>query len=179
MTEQRKRFVDKYFETLNATQSAIYAGYSELSAKSQASQLLCDPEIEAYLSDLRNTLAEKTGITQQRVLQEYAKIAFFDIREAFDVDGGLIHVKQLDDNSAGAISSIKSSEEWGEDDAGNKIIVGTLKEVKVFDKIRALQDLGKHLGMFEKDNEQSKGNTTNIINLGSGTPPDAIITEAE
>lgn len=154
MTEQQKRFADRYFETLNGCQSAIYAGYSEATAKQQAYNLLQEPEVEEYLSNLRNDLAEKTGITQERVLQEYAKIAFFDIREVFDVDGGLIHVKQLDDSSAGAIASIKSSEEWGEDDEGRKIITGTLKEVKIFDKIRALQDLGKHLGMFEKDNQQ-------------------------
>lgn len=154
LSEQKKRFCDKYFETLKGAESARYAGFSEATARQIAHNMLQEPEVEEYLSALRNTLAEKTGITQQRVLEEYAKIAFFDIREVFDIDGGLIHVKQLDDSSAGAISSIKSSEEWGEDDEGNKVITGTIKEVKVFDKIRALQDLGKHLGMFEKDNDQ-------------------------
>ena len=154
MTESVQRFADKYFETLNATQSAIYAGYSELSATSQASQLLSDPEVQEYLQAMRAEYAEKSGINKERILEEYAKIAFFDIREIYDVDGGLINVKQLDDKSAGAIASIKSSEEWGEDDEGRKMVIGTVKEVKIFDKIRALQDLGKHLGLFEKDNDQ-------------------------
>lgn len=154
MTEQTKRFLDRYFETLNATQSAIYAGYSEKSARSQASQLLDVEENQEYLQKLRNKLSAKHGVTQDRLIEEYAKIAFFDIREIYDVDGGLIHVKQLDNKSAGAIASIKSTEEWGEDDEGNRTIIGTNKEVKIFDKIRALQDLGKHLGLFEKDNDQ-------------------------
>lgn len=154
MTEQRKRFADKYFETLNATKSAIYAGYSEQSATSQGSQLLNEPDVQEYLQAIRLEYQNKSGITKERLLEEYAKIAFFDIREIYDVDGGLIHVKQLDDKSAGAIASIKSTEEWGEDDEGRKIITGTNKEVKIFDKIRALQDLGKHLGLFEKDNDQ-------------------------
>lgn len=163
MTDQRKRFADRYFETLNGTQSAIYAGYSELSAKSQASQLLSDPEIEEYISKLREVESAKSGINRQRVLDEYAKIAFFDIREVYDVDGGLIHVKQMDDNAAGAIASIKTTEEWGEDDEGRKTITGAIKEVKVFDKIRALQDLGKHLGLFEKDNDQKKNQASVTI----------------
>lgn len=166
MTEQRIKFCDNYFETLNAAKSAIYAGYSESTAKQIGHNLLQEDEIQEYLSKLRAEYSEKSGITKDRLLQEYAKIAFFDIREIYDVDGGLIHVKQLDDNSAGAIASIKSSEEWGEDEEGNKIITGTLKEVKVFDKIRALQDLGKHLGLFEKDNDQkAKAASVTIFQL--------------
>lgn len=156
MTDKVKRFLDKYFETLNATQSAIYAGFSEKTANVQACQMLAIEENQEYLQKLRDKLSHKHGVTQDKIIAEYAKIAFFDIRDIYDVDGGLIHVKQLDDKSAGAISSIKSTEEWGEDDEGNKIIIGTNKEIKIFDKIRALQDLGKHLGLFEKDNNQKK-----------------------
>ena len=152
MTEQRQRFCDRYFETLNATQSAIYAGYSEDTAKQQAWQLLQEEEVQEYLQKLREEYQLKTGVTKERLIEEYKKIAFFDIREIYDVDGGLINVKQLDDNSAGAIAGIKSTEAWEIDDNGDKVIIGTNKEVKIFDKIRALQDLGKHLGIFEKDN---------------------------
>jgi phage terminase small subunit len=165
MTELQKRFADRYFETLNGSQSAIWAGYSEATSRQKAYELLNEPEIEEYLTKLKAEYSEKTGITRQRVLDEYAKIAFFDIREIYDVDGGLINVKQIDDKSAGALASIKSSEEWGEDQYGNKAVVGTIKEVKVFDKIRALQDLGKHLGLFEKDNEQSKPVNAPVINI--------------
>lgn len=154
LTEQKKRFADRYFETLKGSQSAIDAGYSEATSRQIAHNLLQEPEVEEYLSHLRSDMASRHGVSKERLIAEYAKIAFFDIREIYDTDGGLINVKQLDDKSAGAISSIKSTEEWGEDSEGNKIITGTNKEVKIFDKIRALQDLGKHLGLFEKDNDQ-------------------------
>lgn len=156
MTDQRKRFADKYFETLNATQSAIYAGYSELSAKSQASQILAEEETQQYLQTLREKEQEQSGINRKRVLEEYAKIAFFDIREIYDVDGVLMNIKQFDDNSAAAVSGLKVTEEWGEDDEGRKTVIGTIKEVKLNDKLRALQDLSKHLGLFETDNSQRK-----------------------
>ena len=154
LTDKQEMFCQEYLIDLNATQSAIRAGYSERTAHSIGAENLIKPEIQARISELNKSRLEATGISQKRVLEEYAKIAFFDIREIFDVDGGLINVKQLDSNNAGAIASIKSSEEWGEDKEGNRIVTGTLKEVKVFDKIRALQDLGKHLGLFEKDNSQ-------------------------
>lgn len=163
MNDRQKKFADEYLLCNSGTKAAIAAGYSAKTAKVKASQLLVDEEIEAYLIEKRSDVAKKHGVTLDRVILEYSKIAFFDIREAFDIDGGLIQVKQLDDNSAGAISSIKSSEEWGEDEEGNKVITGTLKEVKVFDKIRALQDLGKHLGLFEKDNEQKKDSSSVTI----------------
>ncbi len=165
MTEQRKRFADKYFETLNGTQSAIYAGFSEDAARSYASQLLDDVEVQEYLQKLRVEYQLKTGVTKERLIEEYKKIAFFDIREIYDIDGGLINVKQLDDNSAGAIAGIKSTEAWDIDDNGDKVIIGTNKEVKIFDKIRALQDLGKHLGIFEKDNSQKVASMVTIFKL--------------
>jgi len=154
LTDKQEKFCQEYLVDLNATQAAIRAGYSEATARSQGQRLLTNVDIQARISELNKSRLEATGISQKRVLEEYAKIAFFDIREIFDVDGGLINVKQLDANNAGAIASIKSSEEWGEDEDGNRVVTGTLKEVKVFDKIRALQDLGKHLGLFEKDNSQ-------------------------
>lgn len=163
LTEKQERFCQEYLIDLNGTQAAIRSGYSIDSAKEIASENLTKPNIQLRITELNRSRQEATGINQKRVLEEYAKIAFFDIREVFDVDGGLINVKQLDDNSAGAIASIKSSEEWGEDENGDKVITGTLKEVKVFDKIRALQDLGKHLGLFEKDNAQQANKATVTI----------------
>lgn len=168
MTEQRKRFADKYFETLNGTQSAIYAGYSESTARVQASQLLDDEEIQQYLSTLRKEYQEKTGINKESVLNEYRKIAFSDIRKILTVDGGLKSIDEIDDETAGAIAGIESMDVLGEE--GEKF--GTNRKIKLHDKLRALEALSKHLGLFEKDNEQSKPNTQNIINLGSGIKPD-------
>lgn len=172
LTDKQERFCQEYLIDLNATQAAIRSGYSKHTAQEIGTQNLSKLLIQQRLIELNKSRLEATGISQKRVLEEYAKIAFFDIREIFDVDGGLVNVKQIDNNSAGAIASIKSSEEWGEDEDGNKVITGTIKEVKVFDKIRALQDLGKHLGLFEKDNDQTKPQTTTIVNLGSGVKPD-------
>lgn len=150
MTDQRKRFCDRYIQTLNAKESAIYAGYSEHTAASQGWQLLQEDEIQEYLSEKRKEFALKTDISIERVLNEYKKIAFSDIREICTVDGGLKDLSQLDDDSAGAIASIKSFEVKSSENQQ----LGTNREIKLHDKIRALEALGKHLGLFEADNSQ-------------------------
>jgi len=156
---KQQRFCEEYTIDFNGTQAAIRAGYSKKTANEQASRLLANVNIQNFIKSLQEETSNRLNITKEMLIEEYAKIAFFDIREVFNVDGGLIDIKQLDSKSAGAIASIESLEEWGKDDAGDSIIIGTTKKVKVFDKIRALQDLGKHLGLFEKDNDQKKFQT--------------------
>ncbi len=156
MTEQRKRFADKYFETMHATQSAVFAGYSEVSARSQASQLLADPEVQEYLQKLRAEYAEKSGITKEKWLDEIRKVAFSNISELYSSADALLAIKQVDDNTIGAVSSIKTRELIGNDG----VSVGSIVEVKMYDKLRALELAGKHLGFFEKDNNQKKTDIT-------------------
>jgi len=159
MTEQRKRFADRYFETLNGSQSAIYAGYSEATSRQKAWELLNDPEVEEYLSKLKAEYSEKSGISKQRVLDEYRKIAFSDVRNILTIDGGLKSIDDLDDDTAGAIAGIESFDEFSRD--GEKL--GTNRKIKLHDKLRALEALSKHLGLFEKDNKQKENQSTVTI----------------
>lgn len=146
MTEQVRRFCDKYFETLNGTQSAIYAGFSEKTARVQASQMLDTEEVQEYLGRLREDLANKTGISQEKVLREIARLAFVDIRNFYQGDGNLKPITDLDDDEAAALASVKSYEEKMED-----VTIGVNKEIKLYDKLGALEKLARHLGMYEKD----------------------------
>ncbi len=54
------------------------------------------------------------------------------------------------------LSAIKTDEIWARNEDGENERVGETKEVKIYDKIRSLENLGKHLGIFEKDNNQKK-----------------------
>lgn len=152
MLDQYKRFADRYFETLNGTQSAIYAGYSEASARQEASRLLDREDIQEYLQVLRDAAAEKTGITAARVLQEIGRLAFADIRNYYRGDNQLIPVCDLDDDAAAALAGLKTFEEFTPD--GDPI--GTSKEIKLYDKLAGLEKLARHLGLYEKDNGQKE-----------------------
>jgi len=166
MTEQRKRFADKYFETLNGSQSAIYAGYSEATSRQKAYEILNDPEVEEYLSNLRAKEAAKHGISKDRWLSELENIGFSNIQDFIETGNTIKDISQIDENKARAVSSVKKT--VTESEYGTKEVV----EFKLHDKLNALDKIGRHLGYFEKDNDQSKPKTTNIINLGGGVKPD-------
>lgn len=75
MQENHQRFADKYFETLNGKESAIYAGFAENSAKVQASQLLQREDIQEYLQKLRAEYSEKSGITKEWIIERFKLIS--------------------------------------------------------------------------------------------------------
>lgn len=156
LKDKQIRFCEEYLIDLNGTQAAIRAGYSPRTANEQAAQLLAKLSIQEYLQIRQKELQEKTGITQERVLKEYARIAFFDIRNIYGAGNALSDISDLSDDAAGAIASVKVMEEKGGNGKGEQVVIGWTKEVKLHNKVSALDSLAKHLGMFEKDNAQKK-----------------------
>jgi len=153
LTPKQEQFCNEYLIDLNATQAAIRAGYSKKTATEQASRLLINVKVIEYLNGLRSNLQKKTEITQQRVLDEYAKIAFFDIRRIYNDDGSLLPIKDIDDDSAAAIAGIECFEET--ERAGEETIVtGILRKVKITDKKGALDSICKVLGYNTPDKSQ-------------------------
>ena len=157
MTEAQKRFCDEYLIDLNATR-AYKVAYPNCkkddSARASSCQLLTNPNIQEYISEKIKEREERTKVTQDMVINELAKIAFSDIRELYNDSGGLKNIKSLDSNIAGAISSLETFEEYegrGED----REKTGDTQKVKLLDKTKALELLGKHLGIFKEKVEHS------------------------
>lgn len=75
MQDNHIRFADKYFETLNATKSAIYAGFSEDTAKQQGWQLLQREDVQEYLEKLRAEYAEKSSISKEWIVERFKDIS--------------------------------------------------------------------------------------------------------
>lgn len=162
LTDKQQRFVEEYLVDLNATQAAIRSGYSRDTARAIGSENLSKPDIQESIREKREELSESTNISAKRVIEEYAKIAFSDVRNVLTVDGGLKDTSEWDNDTARAVSSIKTTEVTSPE--GEKL--GTNREVKMYDKLRALEALGKHLGVFEKDNDQKKNeNTVTVFQL--------------
>lgn len=78
LTPKQERFVAEYLINLNANQAAIRAGYSAKTAAEQAHDLLRKPQIASAVSDAQQVRSQATGVTAERVLQEIARLAFFD-----------------------------------------------------------------------------------------------------
>jgi phage terminase small subunit len=108
-------------------------------------------------------IEKKHEINDDRITQEYARIAFFDIRRVFNPDGTLKGPHELEDDVAAALLSLEVDiQELGKGENSARVITA---KVKAINKIDALRDLGKHIGYFAKDNEQQKPETINYNNV--------------
>lgn len=145
MTKKQKRFVEEYLIDLNATQAAIRAGYSPDTAKSIGSENLTKPDIQARIAKAMAERSKRTGVDADRVVAELAKIAFVNAEDVIDAETATVKPNAAREDTA-AIQSVKVKT-FGED--------GLEREIKMADKIKALELLGKHLGMFKDKVELS------------------------
>lgn len=155
LTEKQKRFVTEYLVDLNATQAAIRAGYSPKSASRIAVELLNKTQVSAELQKRQTTLRNKLEITQEKVLEELAAIAFANGADfAMVTRSGIVRIiptEELPEEKRRAIASIKEGQ-WG-------------TEVKTHDKVRALELLGKHLGVFDNGASAAAEQENNIFEV--------------
>lgn len=150
LTPKQKRFVAEYLLDLNATAAAKRAGYSEKTACEQAARLLANVKVQTAVQEAEQARQERTEITQDMVLREMSKLAFFDIRKMFDKNGKPLDISALDADTAAALVGLDVQDVTDND--GNYI--GFVKKYKMADKIRALELLGKHLGAWEPLDKQ-------------------------
>ena len=142
--------MQEYLVDLNATAAAIRAGYSRKTANRIASENLSKPDIQTAIQEAKQARSQRTEITQDMVIQELAKLGFFDIRKLFDKDGKPLDISKLDDDTAAALVGLDVQDVSDSD--GN--YVGFIKKYKMADKIKALELLGKHLGAWEPQDKQ-------------------------
>ncbi|WP_019646187.1 terminase small subunit [Novispirillum itersonii] len=150
MSAKARRFVDEYMIDLNATQAAIRAGYSARSAKTQGSHLMTRPEVQAAVAAAQAGRSRRTEITADRVVEELARVAFFDLRRVFRPDGALIPVADLPEDVAAALAAVDLATVGKGEGA-----VEHIAKIKTADKLRALENLARHLGMFRERVEVS------------------------
>lgn len=142
LTLKQQRFVEEYLIDLNATQAAIRAGYSAKRASEIGHQLLQKTTVSEAISKALAARSRRTGINQDRVLLELAKVAFLNPTDVINMDEATIRGDASREDTA-AIASVKVKRIPTE---GGDIVE---REVKICDKLKALELLGKHLGMFK------------------------------
>ena len=159
LTQKQQRFCDEYLVDLNATQAALRAGYSKKTAYSIGVENLRKPEIQAEIQKRQNRLRNKLEITQEKVLRELAAIAFAngsDFAKVVNIGSlptvEMIPTDELPPEKLPAIAGIKTTQ--------------TGVEVKLHDKVKALELIGKYLSLFDGAAEQgqSENNLFDAIN---------------
>lgn len=138
LTEKQQRFVDEYLIDLNATQAAIRTGYSVKTANEQGARLLANVSVQQKIAEKMAERSKRTGVNQDRVVLELAKIAFVNAADVIDPESATIKEGATNDDTA-AIQSVKVKKGKGE---------GVEREIRLNDKLKALELLGKHLGMW-------------------------------
>lgn len=140
MTEKQKIFADEYLVDLNATRAYLVAYPSvkkEQTAAAAGARLLRNVKVAAYIAERMEERQKRTEVTQDRVVQELAAIAFARATDYAEIVDGSVRIRNtggLSDEQIRAIAGIK--------EGANGI------EVKLNDKQKALELLGRHLGMW-------------------------------
>lgn len=144
LTDLQIRFCQEYVKDLNATKAYFRAGYavkSEAAAASSASALIRNPKIRAYLGEV-------LSLSETSVISEIVKIAFANITDIVEFSDKSIAIKSsenLSDRAKSALQSISFTERYTEE---GKV---TTVQVKMHDKLAALEKLMKRLRMYPKE----------------------------
>lgn len=187
LTEKQKRFCDEYLIDLNATQAAIRAGYSPKGMNKRVTRMMANEGITNYIQQHMKDREKRTEITQDKVLKELAAIAFSNgsnyakvvEKKAYNEKGEPIIDEETGQQLTYKVVDMVLTDELSDID---KKAIASIKrgkngiEVSTCDKVRALELLGRHLGMFTNKVEVS-GNVNNpfenltteeLIRLASG-----------
>lgn len=141
ITPKQARFADEYLIDLNAKQAAIRAGYSKKTADVIGAELLRKTLVAEVIHKKIEARTARTNITQDRVLRELARIAFADSRSIMSwSERGVCPIDSdiLSDDDAAAVASVTET----------KTKDGGSMKVQMHDKMKALELIGKHLGLF-------------------------------
>lgn len=157
LNDKQKRFCKEYMLDFNGAQAAIRAGYSKKTAKEQATRLLTNAHLQKYLNECKAKLSQKIEITQERVLQEYSRIAFVDIREFYNQDGSLKNVTELSEEAAAALAAVE--------------IDNDTKKIKRWDKTKALDSICRMLGYNAPDK------VANVTTDGKDVPAPQLLSD--
>ena len=128
------------FVDLNATQAAIRAGYSAKTAQEQGSQNLSKLMVQQAIAEQMADRSRRTGVNQDRIVLELARIAFAKITDIVDSEGKIKSMATDDD-----LACIESVKYKGSESETSSSVE---REVKLSSKLKALELLGKHLGMW-------------------------------
>lgn len=175
LTPKQQQFVREYLIDFNATQAAIRAGYSPKTAQVIGAENLKKPMVAAEIQRLGQKTAQKLDITRESIMQELAAIGFARASdfvrvetepatrigihpitgEVVNLPGGYCQTVRITDTDdlpeekAAALAGIKQG--------ANGI------EVKLHDKVRALELLGKAVGVFDGGRDTPTEATNNLF----------------
>lgn len=151
LTPKQQMFVREYLVDLNATQAAIRSGYSKKTAQVQGAENLAKPMVQAALKEAMDERASRVELTADNVLRELRDLVFHNPKNYYDQNGQLLAVKDMPDEVAKTIHSVKILKtEFNASAEGDNVDFEPVQtvEVKGIDKLKAIEMSMKHLGIL-------------------------------
>lgn len=149
LTVKQRTFVDEYLVSLDPGRAAIAAGYSSAQAKNTGNRLLGKPFIARVVGTAMELRNRRTGITQDMIVTELAKMAFSNVGDYYTVGGNgaaYMNLEGATRSQLAPVKKIKTREvKEGRGDSARDI---EIVEFELYDKMAALKLLGQHIGMF-------------------------------
>ena len=165
LTTRQQCFVSEYLVDLNITAAALRAGYSERTAAQVGYQLMQKPAVQEAIHKAMDDRAKRTGVTQDKVVAELAKIAFSSGADFAQV----VTLKPREDDRPGVqLVELVDTDRLTPD---QKAAISSMEETKfgikvsTYDKVRALELLGRHLGMFDGSGGGEDGGVTLVDDI--------------
>ncbi len=150
------RFCREYIKDLNGKRAAIAVGYSAKTADRAASRLLSNVEVRALLAKLTKKHADKLDLSTEKVLSELSGVGFsnmLDYMKVTEEGDAYVDLSNLTREQSSAIQEV-TVDEYVEGKGKHARKVKRTK-LKLVDKIRSLELLGKHLKLFTERIEVS------------------------
>lgn len=188
LTPKQARFVEEYLVDLNATQAAIRAGYSQPTAYAIGFENLSKPQIAEAIAEAQLERSRRTGITADRVLQELARVGLSNLSDVtnwgtkevafgFDADGKRLRPEDIGDAAVVKYVDAPFVQPIDRDQLPEEIRSAVSEvsltrdgfKIKMHDKVGALTQMGRHLGMFT-DKLDAKLSGDLIVNIKRFTP---------
>ena len=141
LTAKQKAFVSEYLVDLNATAAATRAGYSAKNASRIGHELLNKSQVQAAIKKALEERQKRTEITQDQVVIELARIAFGSARDVMEWGPGGVQLRPSSELTPDQAAMVVEVSETTSQNGGSL-------RLKTHDKVKALELLGKHLGMF-------------------------------
>lgn len=171
LTARQEKFVKAYVAYGNATKAGLEAGYGQKSAHVTANKMLKNPKIIAAIEQERKPIFNRYEVTAERIVQELARVGFTSMGDLMEVDANGnpdLKLKDLTDEQKTAISEFQTETYAKGDDASV-----TKVKVKLHDKLKALEMLGRQLGMFggkqEDDANSARAEVLRMVMAAQGT----------
>jgi phage terminase small subunit len=107
LTKKEQRFADEYLLDLSKHKAAERIGYTNKSAWLMGRELYDLPQVQTYITYMLTERRNKILSSQERIIQELERIAFFDVRQMLNPDNTMRQLRSYNDDEAAAVADVE------------------------------------------------------------------------